>query len=126
MLLLDNGAMVDAATVELYTPLHIAAKEGHDDVVQLLLDRGADHSLPTSVSQLALHPVLVVVAVTAVGRKSRMMMRSVNRHLTLSVRRVISGCQRYTRCRGTWLSASDRKCSPKFNSMMKLSNFVIV
>ena len=50
LLLLDNGAAPDAATVELYTPLHIAAKEGHDDVVLLLLDRGADSSLATSVS----------------------------------------------------------------------------
>ena len=53
-LLLDHGAAPDAATIELYTPLHIAAKEGHDDVVQLLLDHRADSSLATSVSHVSM------------------------------------------------------------------------
>ena len=65
LLLLDNGAAPDAATIEQYTPLHIAAKEGHDDVVQLLLDRGADHSLATSVSLIS-PPVVSIVSINII------------------------------------------------------------
>lgn len=32
MLLLQHGASVDATTKDLYTPLHIAAKEGQEEV----------------------------------------------------------------------------------------------
>ena len=32
MLLLQHGADVDAATKDMYSPLHIAAKEGQDEV----------------------------------------------------------------------------------------------
>lgn len=32
MLLLQHGADVDATTKDLYTPLHIAAKEGQEEV----------------------------------------------------------------------------------------------
>ena len=32
MLLLQHGAAVDATTKDLYTPLHIAAKEGQEEV----------------------------------------------------------------------------------------------
>lgn len=32
MLLLQHGAAIDAPTKDLYTPLHIAAKEGQDEV----------------------------------------------------------------------------------------------
>lgn len=32
MLLLQHGARVDATTKDLYTPLHIAAKEGQEEV----------------------------------------------------------------------------------------------
>ena len=34
MLLLQHGAAVDATSKELYTPLHVAAKEGQEEVLQ--------------------------------------------------------------------------------------------
>lgn len=34
MLLLQHGADVDATTKDLYTPLHIAAKESQEEVIQ--------------------------------------------------------------------------------------------
>jgi len=49
MLLLQHGASPDCATYDLYTPLHIAAKEGHDEVAQALLDQGANLNLLTLV-----------------------------------------------------------------------------
>jgi len=49
VLLLQHGAQPDCATFDLYTPLHIAAKEGHDEVAQALLDQGADQHLRTMV-----------------------------------------------------------------------------
>jgi ankyrin len=49
LLLLSNGATRDAATKDNYTPLHIAVKEGHEDVVEILLDNGAKHDITTKV-----------------------------------------------------------------------------
>jgi len=49
VLLLQHGASPDAATHDLYTPLHIAAKEGHDEVVRILLEHGANQALMTNV-----------------------------------------------------------------------------
>ena len=49
VLLLQHGAAPDAATHDLYTPLHIAAKEGHDEVVRVLLEHGANQTLMTNV-----------------------------------------------------------------------------
>ena len=43
--------MPDAATHDLYTALHIAAKEGHDEVVRVLLDNGANQAVMTKVCQ---------------------------------------------------------------------------
>lgn len=48
-LLLQHGATRDATTKELYTPLHIAVKEGHEEVIQMLLDNGAKQKVKTKV-----------------------------------------------------------------------------
>jgi len=55
VLLLQHGATPDCATYDLYTPLHIAAKEGHDEVAQALLDQGADQDLRTMVCHTHTH-----------------------------------------------------------------------
>jgi ankyrin repeat protein len=44
-ILLDKYAYIDAETPSGMTPLMIAAREGQEDVVQLLLDQGADATL---------------------------------------------------------------------------------
>jgi len=49
MLLLENGAEPDALTLDHYTPLHIAAKDGQAVVAQALLEHGADQSVQTKV-----------------------------------------------------------------------------
>lgn len=48
-ILLKNGAACDSSNSDLYTPLHMAAKEGHDKVVEMLLENKADKSLKTKV-----------------------------------------------------------------------------
>ena len=41
-MLLQHGADVHAQDKEKWTPLHIAAGNGHTEVVELLLEKGAD------------------------------------------------------------------------------------
>ncbi len=41
-LLLDRGAQIEDPNDEGYTPLMESAREGHEDVVELLLDRTAE------------------------------------------------------------------------------------
>jgi ankyrin len=60
VLLLQHGANADATTKDKYTPLHIAAKEGHDEVAQVLLENGASHSVTTKVRYLKIIFVLFV------------------------------------------------------------------
>lgn len=43
MLLLQHGAKVDTTTKDMYTALHIAAKEGQDEVKKLVARRLMDH-----------------------------------------------------------------------------------
>lgn len=48
--LLQSGASANAATTSGYTPLHLAAREGHQDVAVMLLENGASLSSSTKVS----------------------------------------------------------------------------
>ena len=49
MLLLQHGASPNAVTKDQYTPLHIAAKEGHEEVASVLLEHDANLNLTTKV-----------------------------------------------------------------------------
>lgn len=51
-LLCDNGANVEARTRDGLTPLHCAARSGHERVVEALLDRGAPITSKSKVSDL--------------------------------------------------------------------------
>lgn len=51
-ILLQHGAAVDAVTKDSYTALHIAAKEGQEEVASLLLDHKANLTATTKVCKL--------------------------------------------------------------------------
>lgn len=53
--LLQNKADVDAVTKDSYTALHIAAKEGQEEVASLLLDQKADLAAKTKVCFILFH-----------------------------------------------------------------------
>ena len=55
LLLLQHGADPEAVTKDGYTPLHIAAKEGHEDVISVLIDQSAS---PNSVTKVCLSSLL--------------------------------------------------------------------
>lgn len=48
-LLLDKGANIESKTRDGLTPLHCAARSGHEQVVDMLLERGAPISSKTKV-----------------------------------------------------------------------------
>ena len=54
-LLLKYGASKDATTKEHYTALHIAVREGREEVVQLLLENGAKMKSKTKVVDSQIH-----------------------------------------------------------------------
>lgn len=43
MLLLQHGAQIDSATKDMYSSLHIAAKEGQEEVKMLMAHKIMDH-----------------------------------------------------------------------------------
>lgn len=51
-LLLAHGAVIDCRTRDLLTPLHCASRSGHDQVVDLLLEKGAPINAKTKVSSI--------------------------------------------------------------------------
>ncbi|TSK14555.1 Ankyrin-3 [Bagarius yarrelli] len=53
--LLQHGAAPDSTTTSGYTPLHLAAREGHKDVAAILLDQGASLSITTKKGFTPLH-----------------------------------------------------------------------
>lgn len=49
-LLIDKGAQLDARTRDGLTPMHTAARSGHMNIVQILLNAGASITAKTRVS----------------------------------------------------------------------------
>ena len=43
--LMENGASIDAQSEQGFTPIYMAAQEGHEDIVNYLLENGADQNL---------------------------------------------------------------------------------
>ena len=54
-MLLQSGAQVDATTKDLYTALHIAAKEGQEEVASVLLEHKASLTATTKKGFTPLH-----------------------------------------------------------------------
>lgn len=54
-LLLQHGAAVDAVTKDMYTALHITAKEDQEEVAAALLDHGASLTATTKVCDTVKH-----------------------------------------------------------------------
>jgi len=73
VLLLQHGASPDAATHDLYTALHIAAKEGHEEVVRILLEHGANQTLMTNVCYLTYLFIYFILFVYSVIRPKLIM-----------------------------------------------------
>jgi len=53
--LLEYGARANAESKNGFTPLHLAAQEGHTDMVSLLLENGANSNCYATVSLLVLY-----------------------------------------------------------------------
>jgi len=58
-LLISNGADCDLLTRDHYTPLHVAAKEGYDDVIKLLLEHGAKQNIKTKVEDFIAYLMMI-------------------------------------------------------------------
>ena len=50
-----NGVDINLQNINKVTPLHLAAFEGHHDIVEILLTAGADFMIPNKKSKIALH-----------------------------------------------------------------------
>lgn len=53
-MLLEYGAKPDAESKNGFTPLHLAAQEGHTDIVSLLLEKQANVNATATVSSITL------------------------------------------------------------------------
>jgi ankyrin repeat protein len=72
-LLLERGADVDAFNSAGLTPLHVAAERGEDEVVALLIERGADH-VPDKLGRTALDLALKAPAAARTAARLRQLM----------------------------------------------------
>lgn len=57
--LLEKGANIESKTRDGLTPLHCAARSGHEQVVDMLLERGAPISCKTKVNTLLVYFVFI-------------------------------------------------------------------
>lgn len=65
LLLLQHGAEPEAVTKDGYTPLHIAAKEGHEEVIGVLIDQSASPNSVTKVCCIGAYSLVVYSLVVA-------------------------------------------------------------
>ena len=81
-ILLQHGATVDAVTKDSYTALHIAAKEGQEEVASLLLDHQASLTATTKVLVPPATAVQVALPYASLSLSLSRLCRRDSRHST--------------------------------------------